>query len=302
MKILLILILSLISITTFAKEIPPLSKTINDYTQSISQEDQNKIDTEIRDYFKKSTNQIGVLLVNTLDDETLSSYATKVFEKWKLGDLKKDNGVLLLYSIQDRKLRIEVGQGLEGDLTDVESKRIISSLTPLLKSKQYGAAILKEIDSIKNTIEKNQARARQPKPDPRLLEQQRILAHQESLRQVEILKTTILGFSIAFLIGIFAWQCFYTHELKFRNEQKYQGNKDKKVKVEKLMTLKKENQVKLEVVRKKNQELEGKFRGSDHAKNENLSQQCNEMSIQLSAQEDKIQYLKDKAKKYGVNV
>jgi hypothetical protein len=68
------------------------------------------------------------------------------------------------------------------------------------------------------------------------------------------------------------------------------------------MTLKKENQVKLEVVRKKNQELEGKFRGSDHAKNENLSQQCNEMSIQLSAQEDKIQYLKDKAKKYGVNV
>lgn len=150
------IIIALIGSIAYGK-IPDLNHTINDYTGLISAEDKQAIDSSIRDYFKETTNQLGVLVISSLDGENLENYSIKVFEKWKLGSEKEDNGILLLFVIKDRKFRIEVGQGLEGYLTDLESKRIQDKVIPLLRQEKYGEAILKEIALIRETINKNTA-------------------------------------------------------------------------------------------------------------------------------------------------
>ncbi|MFM7329340.1 MAG: TPM domain-containing protein, partial [Bacteroidota bacterium] len=72
-----------------------------------------------------TSNQIAVLIIKSLEGDEISSFANRVFREWKLGQEKKDNGVLFVVAIDDRKVRIEVGYGLEGNLTDLISSRII---------------------------------------------------------------------------------------------------------------------------------------------------------------------------------
>jgi uncharacterized protein len=86
--------------------------------------------------------QLQYLLVPTLDGEPIESYSMRVAEKWKLGTKGKDDGVLVVVAVKDRRVRIEVGGGLEGGLTDAQSGRIIrSSITPAFKEGRYGEGL-----------------------------------------------------------------------------------------------------------------------------------------------------------------
>ena len=88
-----------------------------------------------------SSNQV-VLTVPTIGDESIEQFATRVFEQWQLGKKGKDNGVLVIVVPKDRKMRIEVGYGLEGPLTDVASSRIIrNDMTPRFKTGDYDGGI-----------------------------------------------------------------------------------------------------------------------------------------------------------------
>ena len=87
--------------------------------------------------------QITVLTVKSLEGVSVEEAGIKVFDAWKLGGQKTDNGAILLVAPNDRKVRIEVGQGLEGSLTDVDSKRIIEeAILPLFRSGDYGSGVL----------------------------------------------------------------------------------------------------------------------------------------------------------------
>lgn len=86
--------------------------------------------------------QIGVVTIPSLEGHSIEGVSIQIADKWKLGSAKDDNGVLLLIALQDRKMRIEVGQGLEGSLTDAYSKRINDQiLTPRFRNGQYGEGI-----------------------------------------------------------------------------------------------------------------------------------------------------------------
>ena len=88
-----------------------------------------------------------------LEDETIESYSIKVVDEWKLGSKDKDNGVLLLVATLDRKVRIEVGRGLEGDLPDALAGRIIrAGIIPFFKQGQTGAGVLVGLSLIAESV------------------------------------------------------------------------------------------------------------------------------------------------------
>ncbi len=90
-----------------------------------------------------TSNQIAILIVPSLEGEDIDGFGIRVAEAWKAGDVKKDNGVIFIVSIQDRKMRIEVGQGLEGVLTDALSSRINrNEVAPQFRQGNYDAGVL----------------------------------------------------------------------------------------------------------------------------------------------------------------
>ncbi|HEY0739843.1 MAG TPA: TPM domain-containing protein [Chryseosolibacter sp.] len=100
-----------------------------------------------------TSNQIAVLIVRSLQGEVIEDYTLRVAEKWKLGQEKTDNGVLLFIAIDDRKARIEVGEGLEGPLPDALCNQIIrNELAPYFRQDNYEAGVMASITSITKAI------------------------------------------------------------------------------------------------------------------------------------------------------
>jgi len=126
---------------------------INDQANILSQEQKTQLNTLINENQKQTGNEVAVLIIPELKNETIESQAVKTFEDWGIGKKGKDNGVLLLVAIKDKKLRIEVGYGLEGVLTDLRSSQIIGNIiTPEFKSGNYYLGIEKGLNSIIATI------------------------------------------------------------------------------------------------------------------------------------------------------
>jgi uncharacterized protein len=111
---------------------------VNDYAGMLTSEQKGQLETTLSEYEKQSTNEISVVIIKTLDGDTIENFAVKLFEDWKIGKSGKDNGILLLIAKEDREMRIEVGYGLEPELTDIESAHLIRNvLTPAFQSEQY---------------------------------------------------------------------------------------------------------------------------------------------------------------------
>lgn len=145
----------LLSLNAFALEVPPLTRPIEDLAGVVDSSSKESIESTIRELNKKGIVQISVLVVNSLEGANLEEYSMKVAEKWKLGSKEKNNGVLLLIALNDRKMRFEVGSGIEGDLTDLESSRIIRDMGPYFRKKEFGAGILMAVQKVDQTMEYN---------------------------------------------------------------------------------------------------------------------------------------------------
>jgi uncharacterized protein len=122
---------------------PGFSAPVVDAADAVPAVVEQRLDDSLLAYQQASGNQIGVAIVEDTGDQSLEDYAFDLFNKeWKLGDEEKDDGVLLLVVMGAHQLRIEVGSGLEGDLTDVESGRIIrDQIAPRMKEGDVGGAI-----------------------------------------------------------------------------------------------------------------------------------------------------------------
>ena len=132
-----------------AAEVPFLSGRVVDNAEILQPVTRSGLIIAIRAHEQHTSDQIVVLTVPTIGDESVEEYATKVFETWKLGVKGKDNGVLVVIVPQDRKMRIEVGYGLEGTLTDVASSRIIRNvMTPQFKAGNYDQGVLDGVRAI----------------------------------------------------------------------------------------------------------------------------------------------------------
>ena len=136
----LFLLLAVIPFAGSAQNIPDQTNPphlVNDFADVLSVEQERELEQKLMAYEDSTSTQIAVVLVKNLDGTDVADYAVKLALKWKIGT-KKDNGVLLLAAIDDRKTRIEVGYGLEGVLPDITTKRILTEdVKPYFKQQQY---------------------------------------------------------------------------------------------------------------------------------------------------------------------
>jgi len=125
-----------------AADLPIMTGRVVDNAKILTPATRERVDDALRAHQQRTSDQIVVLTVPTIGDVSIEEYATQVFEAWKPGLKGKDNGVLVIVVPGERKMRIEVGYGLEGTLTDVEANRIIRDLmTPQFAAANYDKGI-----------------------------------------------------------------------------------------------------------------------------------------------------------------
>lgn len=154
MRALLLIALFLMIAVSIADEvIPPLRSHVSDLTATLSSQEIAYLEQKLAAFEKAKGGQVAVLIVPTTQPETIEQYSMRVVEVWKLGRKNIDDGVLLLIAKNDRSLRIEVGYGLEGALTDAMAKRIIAEIiTPRFKQGNFAEGIDAGIEAILGVI------------------------------------------------------------------------------------------------------------------------------------------------------
>ncbi len=144
-----VLVLLLVPVLLSGTEVPFLTARVNDTVGALSLETLRDLETILKAHEDTTSNQIAVLIIESLEGESIEEYSIRVVDAWKLGQREKDNGVLLLVSRGDRKVRIEVGRGLEGDLPDITCGSIIrKEIVPRLKSGDYDGGVRAGVESI----------------------------------------------------------------------------------------------------------------------------------------------------------
>ncbi|MDL5045867.1 TPM domain-containing protein [Oscillatoria amoena NRMC-F 0135] len=126
---------------------------VHDEAKILSASKVQQLEAQLKQHEDSTSNQIAILIIPSLDGEVLEEYSLKVAEKWQLGKKERDNGVLLLIALEDRKMRIEVGYGLEGALPDITCNQIIrNEIAPEFRRNNYDAGVQAGIDAIINAI------------------------------------------------------------------------------------------------------------------------------------------------------
>jgi uncharacterized protein len=143
--------------------VPPLSGRVVDQTGTLTGGDIAALTQTLKDFEARKGSQIGVLIVPTTDQETIEQFSIRAAEAWKIGRKKIDDGALLVIAKNDRHLRIEVGYGLEGALTDATTRRIIDEeITPKFKSGDFAGGVSAGINRMLRVIDGEKL----PAPEP----------------------------------------------------------------------------------------------------------------------------------------
>lgn len=152
-----LLIVSLLSLAipsfTVSATLPPLKTRVNDYAAMLSQDTVSSLEQQLAALEQSDSTQIVVLTIPSLEGDSLEEYSIRVAEQWKIGQQQFDNGALLLISKGDRKIRIEVGYGLEGSLTDLMAGRIIDQIiTPAFKKGNFDKGVRQGVDAMVKAV------------------------------------------------------------------------------------------------------------------------------------------------------
>ncbi len=144
--------------TAVAQDFPRFSAPVVDAADAIPDEAERNVSRTLDDYQRRSGNQIAVAVVETLGDNSIEDYSEDLFDAWGVGEKDKDNGVLLVIAMNERAIRIEVGFGLEGDLTDIESGRIVrEQISPRMLAGDRAGAIEAGTDAIRVALGDDEA-------------------------------------------------------------------------------------------------------------------------------------------------
>jgi len=141
------------NIQVSAQDFPALTGYVNDSADLLSPQGKDELESQLARLEKDTTAQVFVATVKSLGDDSIEDYASRLFEQWKIGQKDKDNGVLFLVALDDRKMRIEVGYGLEPVITDGRAGRIRDDdVIPLFKKNDYEGGIKAGVASIEKYI------------------------------------------------------------------------------------------------------------------------------------------------------
>lgn len=151
--ILYTLIFLFLPLNVAALDVPKLTGYVNDLADVISPGTELKIESFLRGFESSDSTQLVILTIDSLQGESLEEYSLSVAEIWKIGQKGKDNGALLLISKQEQKIRIEVGYGLEGKLTDLLAGRIIDNeIKPRFQAGDFDGGVIAGVTSMANAV------------------------------------------------------------------------------------------------------------------------------------------------------
>ena len=143
--------------------VPPLTGRVVDQTGTLSASDIASLTQKLQDLERRKGSQVAVLIVPTTQPETIEQFSIRVADAWKIGRRRIDDGALLVVAKNDRHLRIEVGYGLEGSLTDLTTKRIIDeAITPKFRAGDFAGGISAGVDRMVRLIDGEEL----PAPEP----------------------------------------------------------------------------------------------------------------------------------------
>ncbi len=147
--LLLVAALALLPTAAFAQTFPALSGRVVDAANILKPDDRAALEAKLKAFEDKTTDQVVVATIQSLEGYAIEDYANRLFRQWQIGQKQKNNGALLLVAPNDRKVRIEVGYGLEGALTDALSRVIIATaITPQFQKGDFAAGIGAGVDGM----------------------------------------------------------------------------------------------------------------------------------------------------------
>jgi len=134
--------------------VPPLKAHVTDLTGTLSAQQLQDLESRLSAFERRKGSQIAVLMLPSTQPETIEEYSIRVADAWKIGRARVDDGVILVVAKNDRKLRIEVGRGLEGAIPDAVGKRVVSDvIAPRLRSGDFHGGIAAGTDALMKVIE-----------------------------------------------------------------------------------------------------------------------------------------------------
>lgn len=181
-----------------ARNIPTLNQPVVDQANVLSAAEKQNLEQQIRDIYRQGKAQIGIIIVPTTGQEGIFDFAMRVAEQWKLGSAKQDNGLLIAVAVNDHKIHIATGYGLEGVLPDIVASRIIrNQITPDFKQGQYAQGLLAGVNEIERILNLDPEIAKQAADE--LKERQN-----QALQEQEAKDRTLTTAMVILVIGIFA--------------------------------------------------------------------------------------------------
>lgn len=143
--------------------VPALKQRVTDLTGTLAASDRQALDARLAAWESATGNQLAVLVVPSTKPESIEAYSIRVADAWKIGRKGQDNGALLVVAKDDRKLRIEVGYGFEGVLTDATARRIIAeTIAPQFREGRYAQGITRGVEQIIDVVDKGEPLAAKP--------------------------------------------------------------------------------------------------------------------------------------------
>ena len=154
MRKLFFLLLIFLTLSLFADDVPGYSSYVNDYAVVITEKDKASMESVAKEVEEKTGAQIAVLTVKSMAPYTsIDDFSMAVAEKWKVGEKGKDTGIIIVLAMEERKVRIEVGYGLEGIFNDAKAGRILdNTIIPYFRGGDFSAGLRRGVFKIADTI------------------------------------------------------------------------------------------------------------------------------------------------------
>lgn len=148
--------LAILPLTALAYQNPGTpSGFVNDFAGILTDQQKNELESQLTNFEQQTGNEISVATIPSLDGDTIENFAVRLFADWGIGKKNKDNGLLILVAPNEREVRIEVGYGLEGDITDAQSYWIIqNTILPAFRNNDYYSGISGAVHTITDALAK----------------------------------------------------------------------------------------------------------------------------------------------------
>jgi uncharacterized protein len=140
--------LAFLAAMAWAADLPRPAGLVNDFAEKLQPSERESLESKLRDYEQATSNEVAIAIVQSLDGQSVEEYANRLFKAWGIGKKERNNGVLLLWAPAERKVRIEVGLGLESAIPNEAAADILRSVTAAFRQEDYAGGLNAGVDGI----------------------------------------------------------------------------------------------------------------------------------------------------------